>query len=313
MELTIATFISKSETFNPEIIAVGERLRQENIKCELIVFSDHKLEVDNKDLRVIVDGGRTKYRRIQFLLETSFCDFILCLDNDISVKLANLPEFIREFATGKYVAGWGKIEANIGPGIVPELIRLDKMLSHNLIRPLLWKLGVGISIPGQLFLLNKSLLHDSLPPRDTVFDDLQIGLVIRRSGHPVLSIPVVLGAEFPKPDFPQLIKQRTRWARGYAETLINNRASSLLFVLAHGIAYHILWIFLWLSLVMLAYTHGSFLILIFCAFLLTFASRSRAYLRSFVLYALIFPLLHVIWLLAVVLNLARLGIWSRMR
>lgn len=313
MELTIATFISKSEIFNPAITAVGERLRQENIKCELIVFSDHPLAVDNKDLKIIVDGGRTKYRRIQFLLQASSYDFILCLDNDISVNLANLPKFIKKFATGKYVAGWGKIEANICPGVVPELIRLDKKLSHNFIRPLLWTLEVGISMPGQLFLLNKSLLRDSLPPTDTVFDDLQIGLVIRRSGHPVLYMPVILGAEFPKLDFTQLIKQRLGWARGYAETLINNRGSALLFVLAHGTAYHILWIALWVTFAILACAHNSFLIIIFFTFLLTFAIKRLAYFRSFMLYALVFPMLHAIWLLTVVLNLARLGIRSHMR
>ena len=168
-------------------------------------------------------------------------------------------------------------------------------------------------MPGQLFLLNKSLLRDSLPPKDTVFDDLQIGLVIRRSGQPVLYMPEILGAEFPKLDLPQLIKQRTRWARGYTETLINNRTSALLFVLVHGMAYHFVWILLWGAFVLLVCTHSSFLIIIVCALLLAFATSKLASVRALVFYALIFPMLHVIWLLAVALNLARLGIWNCIR
>lgn len=306
MELTIATFTSKSETFNPAIIAVGERLRQENISCELMVFSDHDLVVDNRDLRVIVDGGKTKYRRVQLLLELASCDSILCLDNDVSVNMANLPELVKKFATGQYVAAWGKIEAKACPGIVPKLICLDKKLSHNFIRPLLWKLGVGISMPGQLFLLDRALLRHALPAADTVFDDLQIGLVIRRSGHPILYLPVVCAAESPKTDFQKLARQRTRWARGYAETLIHNRDSGFLFVLAHGMAYHLLWILLWFAI--LASFQVSFLAIPFGAFLLSLANRKLAFFCHILLYALVFPLLHVIWLLAVIANLAKLGL-----
>lgn len=304
MELTIASFISKSENFNTTILNVLACLRQENVKCELIIFSDRNLEIENEDITVIVDNSWTKYRRIQRLLVVSSYDLVLCIDNDISVNIDNLSKFLRKFATGQYLAGWGKIESKECPGIVPKLIQIDKNLSHGLIRPLLWKLKVGISMPGQVFLFNRRFLRDSLPPEDTVFDDLQIGLVLRRSGYPILCICAMLGAEFPKLTFPELIRQRLRWARGYAETISNNLDSSLPFVLIHGTAYHIIWILFWLTFARLAWFNITYPIIIIGAFLLTFAHAKLAFLRYALLYALIFPILHIIWLLFVALNLA---------
>ena len=226
IHVTIATFISGSEQFHPALIETLDFLRRSGIEAEAIVFCDAPLKCGQPRIRQIVDGGKTKYSRILQLFSLASCEKIFCVDNDITIDNAKFKDFVLACASGNFVAAWGKIAALPCAGLVPNLIRIDKIVSHNFLRPLLWKLQLGISLPGQVFMFSRSLLK--LPDEDTVFDDLQIGIAIKKSAAPFLYTDAVLGFEQPKLTLPKLVSQRIRWARGYVEVLLLNRKSPAL-------------------------------------------------------------------------------------
>ena len=143
--ITIATFISQNEKENNEFYKLVEYLNK-FIRTQIIIFSNN--EIARNDFKVFVTPQMTKYKRIQILLNESQFDDILCLDNDIMPSENNILKFVKVCLNKEYSIAWGKIKAQKIRGLIPKLIDIDKNLSHNYIRPILWNLNLGISLPG---------------------------------------------------------------------------------------------------------------------------------------------------------------------
>lgn len=284
-------------------------LRENHIENEIIIFCDHDIEVSDADFVIVNDGGKTKYHRILALLRMASYEQIVCIDNDIKPNDREILAFLLSCMSGDYIAGWGKIYSQLPQGILPRLIQVDKTLSHEMIRPFLWKMGVGISMPGQVFMIHRDELKKRLPKVHTSFDDLQIGLVIKKSGFPINYTDSVLGWEKPKETWRGIIQQRIRWARGYSQTILNNRGDiySLGLILLHGFFYHGLLVGFWILFLFLCIGYQSLWyssVLLF-AVLIALSRKRISQVSASVVYLLIFPLLHVIWLIFVCLNVLR--------
>jgi len=236
--ITIATFISNNENENKEFYKLTEYLNK-FINTQIIIFSSK--EIKSNGSKFFITPQMTKYRRIQILLNEAVYDDILCLDNDITPKSEQILKFIIECLNKDYSIAWGKVKAQNIKGFVPKLIDIDKNLSHNYIRPTLWNLNIGISLPGQIFMINKRYLKDELPNIDTVYDDLMIGAIVREKKYPIYFTKDILGYERPKKNIKQLLKQRVRWAKGLAETIMYNKKSNALpYILLHGFSFNFL-------------------------------------------------------------------------
>jgi len=232
--ITIATFISKNEYENKKIYETINYLKK-YFRVDVIIFSDNEMENKNKGIKTIITPKMTKYRRIQILLNEAESNDILCIDNDIEPNRENILNFINKCLKVNYSIAWGKVKAQKTKGVIPKIINIDKNLSHDYIRPTLWKMNIGISLPGQIFMINKKYFKDKLPKIDTVYDDLMIGAVAREKHYPIFFVKEILGYEKPKKNIIELLQQRIRWAKGLAETIMYNRKNKVLpFILLHG-------------------------------------------------------------------------------
>jgi hypothetical protein len=52
-------------------------------------------------------------------------------------------------------------------------------VGHGIVRPFLWRLGVGISVPGQFLVASASLFAAMDAAVDTYLDDLYLGIFAR--------------------------------------------------------------------------------------------------------------------------------------
>ena len=181
--ITIATFISNNEKDNEEIYDIIHFLKDNFANSDVIIFSNY--EIKDKTFNNIVTPQMTKYKRIRLLLEEAKFDNILCFDNDITIDRENIIKFIKNCLNTDYSIAWGKIKAKKIKGFIPKLINIDKNLSHNYIRPFLWNTKLGISLPGQVFMINKHYFRNNLPNINTVYDDLMIGAVVRKENLPI--------------------------------------------------------------------------------------------------------------------------------
>lgn len=293
--ITIVTFITSYEKENVNFLSVVESLK--DVFCvEYFIFSDSETIRNGAKVNFTVDS-KSKFKRIDAVLSLAKNDFILCIDNDIVVNNFELKGFLNSIFKNDFSLAWGKISCQSSKGFVPRLIEIDKKLSHNILRPGLWKLGLGISIPGQIFCINRVFFHDKLSRYDTVFDDLTLGLICKQYSMPVFISKTILGFERPKGTFFELIKQRIRWAKGFSETLkYSEKTGFKKFVLIHGFAYHQLWILFYLLIVFLCILKLYYSIFIILAILMLFLSNFKWKLFLYSLcYIVVFPLIHIIW------------------
>ena len=302
--ITIATFISKNEYENKNFYELIEYLKK-YIKVEVIIFSN--LEIEDKDFKVIVTPQMTKYGRIQMLLKEAKFDDILCIDNDITPNKNNILKFIMKCLNIEYSIAWGKIKAENIKGFIPKIIEIDKNLSHNYIRPTLWRLHIGISLPGQIFMINKKYMKNKLPDVDTVYDDLMIGAKVRENGYPIYFVKDILGYEKPKKDIKQLLNQRIRWAKGLAETIIHNKKNKVLpYIILHGFSFNLLWIPIYIiifELLKINLVLGTLIIVLISYFL---TERKIKNILWSIMYMMFFPFVYVVWGASLIYNLIKI-------
>ena len=304
--ITIATFISNKEKKNNDFIEVIKFL-EKSFELEALVFCDFYMKDLPNNIIQIVTPGMTKYKRIEKLLSISKNDNILCIDNDITINKENLKKFINECISKEYAVAWGKIKAIPVKSFIAHLICIDKNLSHDYIRPMLWKLNIGISLPGQIFMINKQYYIDKLPKYDTVYDDLTIGIITKENSMTIYYTKEILGEELPKSTFINLLKQRKRWAKGFAESIYNNRKTNMLkYVIIHGFMYHLLWIPFYIILILLTLITPILPIIIICIVCILLADKKiKDILWSFA-YILVFPVVHIVWLISFIKNMIKL-------
>lgn len=300
--ITIATFLSNVEKFNNDFLELIEYL-EKDFNIEIIIFCEKKIENLSNDIKQIVTPNMTKYKRIEMLINVSQNDNILCVDNDMIVNKENIEKFIKEIINTDYAIAWGKVKTQNIVGFIPHLIKIDKNLSHDFIRPFLWKFDIGISVPGQIFLISKKYYLNKFHTIDTVYDDLTLGIIAKSNKMPVYFNNYILGYETPKGNFKDLLKQRRRWAKGLAESIYNNRNSkSLKYVKIHGFMYHFLWIVYYLIILFCSLINYRIGIIIF---LLTGLILSEFKLKDLIYgyaYLLIFPIIHLFWLKSFIKN-----------
>lgn len=297
MEISIVTFISGHETFSSDFLDLLIFFEKQHIKTQAYVFVEKYNEEIPEHISQIVMPATTKYTRIMSIVDISIYKTILFIDNDITINKTELLCFINKYMVGDYALGWGRISTTINAGLVPGMIEIDKILSHNIIRPALWKMNIGVSLPGQIFILNKEYYCGNMSEKDTVYDDLALGVVTKHFNFPYMCSSAYLGTEMPKLNIKELCKQRRRWAQGFAETIVNNLGEDVFkYIIIHGIAYHFLLFFLWCGIFYLIknqnYDFAIGLVILFSC-VLSWGKVERV-LSSF-LYLCIFPFIHIVW------------------
>ena len=248
----------------------------------------------------------TKYRRLINIIENDDSTYFLSVDNDVKCDVVAVKDFLRTMFQNVYDIGWGKIRTQENRSIISKLVAVDKSLSHNILRPVLWKLGVGISVPGQIFCIKGDSYRGKLNETDTTLDDLAVGLYSSNTKKKLLMSSCVLGYERPNVSFDGLRRQRIRWAKGYVSILnsLQDRRS-LTKVIIHSVIYHFLWIIHWIIFFLLMNFH--FPCAIGYVFVVTlFIGQGMSLAGYALLYQIAFPIFHVFWIVAVISEFNRL-------
>jgi len=299
-QLTIVTFISKTETLNSFLLTLADNLRFSVKTVKMIIYTDSALDeavLPNNDILVRIFPNTTKYSRILDSLNIAETSGIIYIDNDIKPDIINLQKFIEGINENTDIA-WGYIGTLLHYGFMSRLITVDKLLSHKIIRPLLWSLNIGISIPGQVFFISKRRFIKDLPQFDTVFDDLTVGICAKQYGYSIVRYPFYLGYEKPSCSLPALIKQRIRWAKGFYQSLVKNRRGNMLpYIIIHGFMYHFLWLPVWTAIgtvCLFSLPAGLLFWLVLCVCVCGKKWNLTVYA---LVYSLVFPVIHLIWFL----------------
>lgn len=298
-DLCLVTYTRLGENFTDELDIIASELHNMyNSKFKVVVCCEKIFEINDRPYEIeFLEMEGTKYRRLINLLERDNSKYYLSIDNDITCNINVIISFVEEMFNGGYEVGWGKIQAKKQKGFISNMICVDKLLSHNIIRPLLWKIGVGISIPGQVFCIKGDTFKGKLIQLDTFLDDVALGLYVNVNKNRKLMSSEILGQERPNSTFNGLWKQRARWAMGYAAILkatwnVKDYKSK---VIIHGVSYHFMWLVNFVMMLLLG--HWNWIAA--CAYVvMVSAAITQKNIRMFVyalIYQFVFPIFHIRW------------------
>lgn len=299
-KLAIVTYLRGRERLTPELIEIGNALQQHypDLIMELYVDSLAQAHAQNADFTIHVNYLQgTKFLKLLNSLTRSDSDYLLSLDNDIAANLGGLLRLVDQTIVGEYDLGWGLVLSHRVSNFISRLVEIDKLFSHTLLRPALWRLRLGITIPGQCFLLKTKSFRNSLPSTDTFLDDLSIGLHAVRTRLHYHYAREVVAFELPSYTFMALWKQRARWAAGFNQCLscdnLEEGDRRLLWI--HAFFYHMLPILQVVALVALI-PLAPLVCVGWLAMMsaLTVRDRPSAIGMAF-LYFLLFPAFHLGW------------------
>lgn len=300
-KICLVSYMCGKESFTDEMVELGTLLHDSCFDFQCIIFTDGLRPVPEEALfpikQIQLEG--TKYKRLKQLIQNEDADYYISVDNDVEFNLPVLKKFVEKVVDGAYDVGWAKILAKPSPNLIPRLVEIDKNLSHHYLRPILWKSGVGITIPGQCFIIKRNTFIDRLPEIDTYLDDLALGLYVNINSN-ALTIyhgEEVVGYEEANDSFIGLFKQRARWAKGFMSIWQNTTAADeKKLITIHGLSYHSLWLLHWFCIAILMTVSPMVALGYIFTIALTLTNMNYRLFTHAVLYQFIFPVFHLRWL-----------------
>lgn len=299
-ELAIVTYLRDQERLTPDLIEIGNQLhrRYPDLVMELYAEATGKVPAPGADFPIRITRIQgTKYRKLLHALQGTGHRYLLSLDNDIAADIPGLLRLVAQTVEGGFDLGWGRVHSRRVSNFISRLVEVDKLLSHTVLRPALWRLHLGVTIPGQCFLLKAASFQNTLSGTDTFLDDLSIGLHAAKYRLRYYYAQEVVAFELPSYSCAALWKQRSRWATGFRQSLscatLSHQDRGLLWI--HAFCYHLLPILHVAVLVALALQSP-----LSCAgwlgvLALAITRHRPQALAAALAYPILFPLFHVGW------------------
>lgn len=308
--ISVVTFLRDSESVNESFTDLISELQQcQNLIVESRLYTENTvpdIHGAKKDIftEIIVQPRQTKFRRILDMLKNTDSDYVLCIDSDIKIEIEKIRNFLSQSITNKYDLAWGRILCFPTDSVIKRSVQVDKVISHYIIRPLLWKLNIGVSVPGQIMLIRRDAFLDELCC-DTFLDDIALGIYARQHNLNTFYSSEVLGYEEPCETVLELFNQRRRWADGFSKILQHYYKSAIIiYLLIHIILYHFLVPALTFTVIALSllFPIPICTFLLSCA-LLTSLLFGYQYALQPIFYSGLFTCLHIEWWRCVCYNL----------
>ena len=299
VKVCLVTYLREGEVFTTELEQIADGFHDkygDDFKVTICCESNF----ESKDYSYIVEqyiSCGTKYRRLISLMEKDDSQFYFSVDNDITGNIGEMLQLAEQTIKQDCDIGWGRIRAQRVSGTISNLVAVDKLLSHTIIRPILWNAGCGISVPGQVFFIRASSYRGKLINLDTFLDDVALGLYVNVNEHKKYITKAVLGFERPNTTFKGLWSQRSRWAVGYASILLgvkDNKKYSRL-VRIHGLSYHASWTLVWSIIILTAIVSWKVSLIVAIIIAAIISREEPVKIGYSLLYILFFPIFHIRW------------------
>lgn len=301
LSLCMVTYTRNDEKLTAYLLKIIDELEKIIDDFEIIIYIENdnnihrEFELKNASIRNICGS---KYIKLLDAIQYTNKEYIISIDNDIEANMDQFLNFVKYVLNQNYDLAWGKIYASTRTGLIPKLVFIDKLLSHDILRPFLWKINRGITIPGQTFIMKKKCFQDHLKIDDTFLDDLAVGICTIKNNLNFFMDHHVIAYEYPNTSFMKLVNQRMRWAKGFYQIFSSKKIdkSIVLLLCIHLTTYHLLSIF-YLLFILFLFFSKPFSFLMILSIISFGIIKDRYYLFLYgILYQVIFPLFHIVWL-----------------
>ena len=264
-----------------------------------VLLTEGSAQPDDSMDVVAVPAG-TKLAKLCRFARDLDADLVCICDPDLAVDPDGCRAVFRRAAAearaGRPVVAVGLIEVGHARGALGGVVAVDKWVSHQVLRRLLWAAGVGVTLPGQFLVVSAALLRALDDRVDSYLDDLYLGWLARRQGARVLRVPVVVGREESRRGWTSLLAQRVRWMRGLA-ALFGHLAwhpAAVALLAVHYAVYHALPVFALAGLVLLSVANPAAGAAVFVALVCLLAALSRQSALAAAGYLAVLPVVHLL-------------------
>lgn len=271
---------------------------QVSCRVSTLVLCDSDTFVEN-DCAIKVSKG-TKLSKLKHLLGRTNSDLICICDPDITIDNQNalkvLGYAVNALNANNLVVAFGVVDGRDTGNLLSKVICIDKWISHRILRRTLWRIGAGITIPGQFVIFSTALLAAVDPCVDSYLEDLYLGWLARSRGAQICRVPLVIGHEDPRLSWASLVTQRIRWMKGLFHLWghLVCQPTATFFLAVHFFAYHCLpilfvaslfWLFFYMPLVAIPLLIGT---------VITVSVFSNQNVQSASIFLTVFPIVHCI-------------------
>lgn len=242
---------------------------------------------------VVVPEG-TKLSKIRGYARNLSSRFVCVCDPDLAICPAGVASVAEQAVQEMPEIAFGLIDCQADGTVLSGIIAIDKWLSHYVLRPILWRLGIGITVPGQFLIVSTDLLKRLEPSVDSYLDDLYFGLFARLQRAKVLRIAKTIGEEESRSHWSSLLAQRIRWMRGLVSLLRHHQSNprALGFLITHFFGYHVLPIIWFTGLAIIAHSNSFAALLVLVTGILVLSRLTRQPFHVAFVFLIAFPLIH---------------------
>ncbi|GAB5406587.1 MAG: hypothetical protein Aurels2KO_48180 [Aureliella sp.] len=262
-------------------------------KVESVALSTANRKLPSTRSVVVAEG--TKLAKIRSYVRSLDTNFVCICDPDLVVFPDGATSVAKKAVKESSDVTFGVIDCQDDGTVLSRIITCDKWLSHSVLRPLLWRFGVGITLPGQFVIVSTALLKSIDQDVDSYLDDLYLGLFARMRKAKVLRMSIAIGEEQSRSSWFSLLTQRLRWMQGFASICRHHKASpvAIAFLAAHFAAYHLIPVAWLVCFGAIAAVNGAAACLLLFVLCLVIARAARQPMLVAFAFLMVFPFVHL--------------------
>lgn len=289
--------------YNEDLIissSIKSLIKQTYKNLEIIIIDDgssdntYKIakkfegKFEDKDIKIFTKQNGGKSRALNFGIERSKGELIMCVDADSKLDNDAVSLMVRYFENPDISAVAGSVFVNNRNNILTKLQALEYIEGLNMVRNAQAFLRLVNIIPGPIGMFRKSaLLEVGGYEHNTFAEDCDLTLKLIEKNHKIDFEPDAMAHTEAPEELLELIKQRYRWTRGilqairkHSKNLWNLKNANFTLILWYMLFEAILWPFIDFFastlVVYISFTQGINNMLIFWWVLFTIVDISGA-------------------------------------
>jgi poly-beta-1,6 N-acetyl-D-glucosamine synthase len=223
--------------YNEEVNAirtVNSLLAQDYPQLEIIFVDDGSKDkthekvsehfIDYSRVNVFTKSNGGKASALNFGIQKSSADFVVCIDADTQLKTDAVTELMKKFDTDNVAAVAGNVKVGNQVNMITRWQNIEYVTSQNFDRRAFDLLNCITVIPGAIGAFRKdAVLIAGGFTTDTLAEDCDLTMRLHRQGYHIKNCTSAISYTEAPETFRQFLKQRFRWSFGVMQCFWKHR------------------------------------------------------------------------------------------
>jgi len=183
---------------------------------------------DLPQLRIFTKLNGGKASALNYGIDQSTADFVICIDADTQLKTDAITELMRYFYDDEIAAVAGTVKVGNKTNLITNWQSIEYITAQNMDRRAFDILNTITVVPGAIGAFRKSVIKEvGAFTTDTLAEDCDLTMRILRAGYTVKNCDTAIAYTEAPETVNMLLKQRFRWSFGVMQSFWKNRSTLL--------------------------------------------------------------------------------------